>query len=142
MKRIVLNDEELLDSIWQVVLLICFAFFSYIIGEIFSNKIYNEIIFYFFIALLFSIMKLSRIVSIKKDVVKKGIYIGFIGLIYTIESFRVSEIKEVVLKQNNEDYFEIVAIKRDNSEFIIKKQPNKNPALKELELIKTHLNIS
>ncbi|MGY0406678.1 hypothetical protein, partial [Pseudoalteromonas sp. SYSU M81241] len=54
----------------------------------------------------------------------------------------IAEIKDVIITQDLENYYVISAIHYNNTSFEIKKIPNKNPALKELDLIRTYLNLN
>jgi len=54
----------------------------------------------------------------------------------------ISQINEVTITQDLENYFVISAILKNSRSFEIKKVPNKNPALKELDLIKAHLSLN
>lgn len=134
-------STEIMDSITQIIILFGVGVpMSFIIDEIFENEIFNKIAYYSFIFIFFSFIYMSRQVYIKDKIIFNGI--NFFGLLFKSSSFLISEIDEIYLNQNDEDYFEIKIKIKDNSEFVIKKLPNKNPALAELELIKEHIKLA
>jgi hypothetical protein len=82
---------------------------------------------------------MSRKVSIVNEEIVMGIHI-FV-FVFKKERFPLSEIDDVILNQTDDLYYEIVAKSKKHSDFIIAKFPNKNPALKQLELIKSQIEI-
>ena len=139
-ERITLNSHELLDSISQVILLfLCVPLF--IISDNFIEKEnIPDWIGSLPIILFLSLLKVSKETSIHNGLIKKEFHLFF--YIYTIEKFPIKEIDEIVLEQNDELYFEIIIKRKNKKKFIVKAIPNKNPALKELELVKSYININ
>ncbi|MFD2727561.1 hypothetical protein [Hyunsoonleella rubra] len=140
-KKVVLHEEEILDSISQVLLFFCSFLPSFVLNNLVENQTISDIISYLFIFGVISIMKISRRVSISNNLLVKDIYTLFLGRLRKVESFPISEIEKIELAQNNDLYFEIVAKKKDGKISFIKKMPNKNPAMVELERIKSYINI-
>ncbi|WP_298894845.1 hypothetical protein [uncultured Psychroserpens sp.] len=140
-KRIVLSDEQLFDAIYQTL----FFFLSFIplflFEDLVENEILNKAIYYILILVVISAIKISKRVSIHNGFVVKDLHTLFLGSIKKMAHFPISEIGDIVLNQNEELYFEITAKRKNGTDFIFKTLPNKNPALKELELIKSHLRI-
>lgn len=140
--RITIYNYQILDIIYQVLLLL-FSFipiFSTL--ELFESNLLNKIIYYIVIVFILGLIKLSNRTSIYNGFVIKEIYSNFFGTLKTIKKFHVSDIEDIFLNQNDELYFEITAKMKNNEMFIFKKLPNKNPALKELELIKGYFRIT
>ncbi len=125
----------------QVVLILSYVILSSFIDIPFAqNAIFNFIFKFISIAFFIFIVTLSHTTYIRNGYVIKGIHIIYIGNIKRIFSLPISEIENVYLKQNSELYFEIVAIRNNGDEFVLKKLPNKNPANAELELIRNYLS--
>lgn len=140
--RITIYNYLIFDAIYQV-LLVLFSFVPIFYKvELFESELLNRIIYYIFIVFIFGLIKLSNRTSIYNGLVIEEIYSNFFGTLKTIKKFRVSEIEDIFLNQNDELYFEITAKMRNNEKFIFKKLPNKKPALKELELIKGYFRIT
>lgn len=140
--RITIYNYQILDIIYQVLLLL-FSFipiFSTL--ELFESNLLNKIIYYIVIVFILGVIKLSNRTSIYKGFLIKEIYSIFFGTLKTIKKFHVSDIEDIFLNQNDELYFEITAKMKNNEMFIFKKLPNKIPALKELELIKGYFRIT
>ncbi|WP_243471862.1 hypothetical protein [Winogradskyella sp. MH6] len=140
--RITIYDYQILDIIYQVLLLLFSLAPIFSTVELFESELLNKIISYIFIVFILGLIKLSNRTSIYNGFVIKEIYSNFFGTLKTIKKFRVSEIEEIFLNQNDELYFEITAKMKNNEKFILNKLPNKNPALKELELIKGYFRIT
>lgn len=140
--RITIYNYLIFDAIYQV-LLVLFSFVPIFYKVVlFESELLNRIIYYIFIVFILGLIKLSNRTSIYNGFVIKEIYSNFFGTLKTIKKFRVSEIEEIFLNQNDELYFEITAKMKNNEKFIFNKLPNKNPALKELELIKGYFRIT
>ena len=126
----------------QVVLILSYIILSSFINFPFAQSaIFNFIIQFISIAFFIFIVTLSYRTYIRNGYIIKEIHIIYIGNIKRIFSLPISEIENVYLKQNSELYFEIVAIRNNGDEFILKKIPNKNPANAELELIRNYLSL-
>ncbi len=130
------------DAIYQVLffLLSLIPLFSF--ENIFENDLLNKLLHYLLIAVVISVIKISKRISIHNGVVEKDIHMLFLGSIKTIQRFPISEIEEIYLNQNEERYFEISTKRKHGPDFIFSTLPNKNPALKQLEVIKAHFKFT
>lgn len=139
-EAIILKEERILDFIWFFILLMAFGIISIPFEGLFEKEAHNKAFDFIIAFLFFSILYMTRISFIKDGYLVKGVKLS--SLIFNKEKILVTDIKKVEINQDLENYFVISAIHYNNTSFEIKKIPNKNPALKELDLIRTYLNLN
>ncbi|MFT5849142.1 hypothetical protein [Psychroserpens sp.] len=139
MKDFTLSKERFLSAITFTIILVLIV--SILVAADFAIEYseYKSIINYLSLFLLVTLITMSRKVSIVNEEIVMGIHI-FV-FVFKKERFPLSEIDDVILNQTDDLYYEIVAKSKKHSDFIIAKFPNKNPALKQLELIKSQIEI-
>lgn len=140
--RITIYEYQILDVIYQFLLFFLSLVPVFSTKELFESEFLNNIIYYIIIVFFLGLIKLSNRTSIHNGFLIKEIHSIFFGTLKTVEKFRVSEVEDIFLNQNDELYFEITAKMKKGKQFIFKKLPNKNPALTELELIKGYFRIT
>ena len=142
MEDTILHKNELIHPIIQVIgpLLISSVASLFFDKFILNKQIdYQTILVGIIIAnLIYSLVKLSNQVRISNDKLIKGIFVDLFGFVRKAESLLLSDIIEVAMIQKNDKYYHIIA-KTINSEMLITKEPNKNPAKKRLDEIKNNL---
>lgn len=139
-EAIILKEERILDFIWFFILLMVFGIISIPFEGLFEKEVHNKAFDLIIAFLFFSILHMTRISFIKDGYLVKGVKLS--SLIFNKKKILVADIKKVEINQDLENYFVISAIHYNNTSFEIKKIPNKNPALKELDLIRTYLNLN
>ena len=126
------------EAIYQILFLALSFFPIFSIDNLFETEIANKILSFLLIIIVFSILKLSKRISIINGYIIKDIYSPFFRTLRELDKFRISDIEDLFLNQNEDLYFEITAKIKNRQPFVFKKIPNKNPAQKELELIKAY----
>ncbi|MDH7912682.1 hypothetical protein [Winogradskyella sp. SYSU M77433] len=139
-EAIILKEEKILDFIWFFILLIVFGIISIPFEGLFEKEVHNKAFDFIMAFLFFSILYMTRITFIEGGYIVKGIKLS--SFILNKQKILIAEIKDVIITQDLENYYVISAIHYNNTSFEIKKIPNKNPALKELDLIRTYLNLN
>ncbi|WP_282043526.1 hypothetical protein [Winogradskyella flava] len=140
----ILFQDELIHPIFQVIgtLVITsggYAIFNDVIDENFINI--QSFLFWVLISLIvYCIVKTSRQVRIEKSQLIKGVYLGYIGFVYKEKSLSLSKIIEIEMTQKGDKYFYIIA-KTFNDELLVIKEPNRIPAQKRLDLVRSYFNL-
>ncbi|MFT7051213.1 MAG: hypothetical protein ACJAZK_001816 [Psychroserpens sp.] len=139
MKDVTLSKERFLNAITFSILLVLIVFVLVVADHAVAYPVYKSIVNYMSFFSLVTLITMSRRVSIVNGEIVKGIHV-FV-FVFKKERFPLAEIDDVMLNQNDDLYYEIVAKSKKHSDFIISKFPNKNPARKQLELIKRQIEI-
>ena len=141
MKENILHSEELVHPIFFVIPILIgnYALFDIFIFE--DNSFVSGILSFVIGYLLYQVLKSSRSVNLKDDVITKGIYIFPFGYIKKEFQIPISNIDNLIIKQNEKLYYQILIQANDNSSYVLKSIPNKNPALKEMDRVKKVLNL-
>ena len=86
-----------------------------------------------------NILNTSQVVAIKNSEIVKGIYCLPFGFLKIQKRIKISNIKDIKIKQNKKSFYEITAESSEGNSFVIKSIANKNPAEKERNRIKTEI---
>ncbi|TRX37577.1 hypothetical protein [Flavobacterium restrictum] len=135
-KKTILNSEEIIHPIFYLLFIGIFNYglfecipidFQYLKMTLFLVTLY----------LINQFFKISKIVFIKNSEIKKGIYFSPFGFIHLEDTIATNRITEVKLFQDNENYYEIIAVAVGRKPFMICKLANKIPATIELHRIQS-----
>jgi hypothetical protein len=95
---------------------------------------------YFFAAMLcFDLGNLSVSVRLRRGHIVKGLYVNPLGFITVRFRLAVSDIQELILRQNADLYFELIALTPTHEAVVLKTMANRIPAEQEWEKWKAQL---
>ena len=141
MKENLLHSEELVHPIFYVIpiLLGNYALFDLFVFE--DNSAISGLTSLIISYLFYQILVSTRSVDLKDEIITKGVYIFPFGYIKKYYQIPISDIDDLIIKQNEKLYYQILIKLKNNSTYVLKSIPNKNPALKEMERIKKLLGL-
>ncbi|MDC9723998.1 MAG: hypothetical protein PSN34_14675 [Urechidicola sp.] len=140
-KKNLLYSEELVHPVFYVVPIL---FGNYALYDLFifeDNSVLSGLVSLVISYLFYQILISSRSVNLKDEIITKGIYIFPLGYIKKHYQIPISDIDDIIIKQNEKLYYQILIQSKDDTTYLLKSIPNKNPALKEMERIKKILNL-
>ncbi len=106
------------------------------------SKLIKAVITGYIIYLLVSIIHISKMVALKNGEIVKGIFYPPFGFVKIHRQRRIAEVKDLQIHQNEERAYEIIAQFNVGNPILIGAVPNRIPAEKKLEKIKTKISKS
>ncbi|EDP70056.1 hypothetical protein FBALC1_11002 [Flavobacteriales bacterium ALC-1] len=139
----ILFKDELIHPIIQIIGMMVVTSGGYAVLDRITGDNINvyRIIFGVLISLIiYSLIKTSKQVRIQEHNLIKGIYLDYIGFVYREKSLSLSIITEIEMTQKEDKYFHIIA-KASNDDLLIVKEPNKFPAQKRLDIVRSYFDL-
>ena len=140
MKEKILFTEELIHPIFYIIptSLGIYSIFDLFIFE--DNFTLRAVVSFVITIVIYKLIKMSRTIILKNDIITKGIFISPIGIVKSSFKIPLITIDEIFIEQKQNKYFGIFIQTKDNIKHELTAIPNRNPAKEELERIKQLLN--
>ncbi len=141
MKEKILFTKELIHPIFYMIPIWAGTYSIYDLFIFEDNFTLSAVVSFVISIVLYKLVKTSRGIILKNDIITKGIFISPIGVVKLSFKIPLSTIDKIFIEQKQNKYFGIFIQTKENIKYELTAIPNRNPAKEELERVKKVLNL-